>query len=151
MQPGHRPFPRPCPECGQEELYPAAIAYDAEARHDGRRYAFHIPALQVNQCLACGEVLFSNATDDQISQALREHVGLLSPRQIRDALQSLGMKQKELARRLGIAPETISRWLSGTHIQSRAMDNLMRVFFAFDNVRAALPGSGSDERKSVAV
>ncbi len=72
-------FPRPCPECGKEELYPAAIAYDAEARHDGRRYAFHIPALQVNQCRACGEVLFSNATGDQISQALREHVGLLAP------------------------------------------------------------------------
>ncbi len=142
-QPFDRPFPRPCSECGKEEVYPAAIAYDAEVKHDGRLHAFHIPALQVDKCRACGEVLFSNATDDQISQALREHLGLLSPRQIRDALEMLGMKQKELGRRLGIAPETISRWLSGTHIQSRAMDNLMRLFFAFDSVRAALVG-GTD-------
>lgn len=148
-QPCDRPFPWPCPECGKEEVYPATIAYDAEVKHDGRLHAFHISALQVNKCSACGEVLFSNATDDQMSQALREHLALLSPRQIRDSLRALGMKQKELGNRLGVAPETISRWLSGTHIQSRAMDNLMRLFFAFDNVRAALTGSVLDQHPGI--
>jgi putative zinc finger/helix-turn-helix YgiT family protein len=135
------PFPRHCPECGKVEVQPATIAYDAEVKHDGRLYAFRIPALQVNKCAACGEVLFSNVTDDQISQALREHLALLSPRQIREALRALGFKQKDLGDRIGVAPETISRWMSGTHIQSRAMDNLMRLFFAFDNVRSALSAS----------
>ena len=135
------PFPRHCPECGKVEVQPAIIPYDAEVKHDGRLYAFRIPALQVNKCAACGEVLFSNVTDDQISQALREHLTLLSPRQIRDALRALGLKQKDLGDRIGVAPETISRWISGTHIQSRAMDNLMRLFFAFDNVRSALSAS----------
>jgi putative zinc finger/helix-turn-helix YgiT family protein len=140
-----KPFPRHCPECGKLEVQPAIIPYDAEVKHDGRLYAFLIPALQVNRCAACGEVLFSNVTDNQISQALREHLTLMSPQQIREALRALGLKQKELGDRIGVAPETISRWISGTHIQSRAMDNLMRLFFAFDNVRSALIASVPDQ------
>jgi ribosomal protein L32 len=56
------PFPRHCPECGKAAIRPATIPYDAEVKHDGRLHAFRIPALQVNQCAACGEVLFSNVT-----------------------------------------------------------------------------------------
>jgi putative zinc finger/helix-turn-helix YgiT family protein len=145
------PFPRHCPECGKVEVQPATIPYDAEVKHDGRLYAFKIAALQVNKCAACGEVLFSNVTDDQISQALREHLALLSPQQIREALRALGLKQKDLGDRIGVAPETISRWISGTHIQSRAMDILMRLFFAFDNVRSALTESGPVQNLGVIV
>ena len=144
-----KPFPRHCPECGKLKVQPATIAYDAEVKHDGRVYAFPIPALRANKCAACGEVLFSNVTDDQISQALREHLVLLSPRQIREALRALGLKRKDLGDRIGVAPETISRWISGTHIQSRAMDNLMRLFFAFDNVRSALTASVPDQKLGV--
>jgi len=77
----NKPFPRLCPECGQTQVYPAKIPYDAEVKHDGRMYSFQIPALEVNKCAPCGEIFFSNVTDDQISQALREHLGLLSPTQ----------------------------------------------------------------------
>lgn len=115
--------------------------YDAEAKYDGTLHAFHIPALRVDKCDACGEIVFTNVTDDQISDALRQHLALLTPTQIRAALKAFGMKQKELGERIGVAPETISRWLSGSHLQSRAMDNLLRLFFAFDNVRTALQAS----------
>ena len=134
-------FPRRCPECGKVEVQPATIAYDATVQHDGRTYSFPIANLQVNRCGACGEVLFSNVTDDQISAALREHLSLLSPEQIREGLRALGLKQKDFGLRISVAPETISRWIHGTHIQSRAMDNLMRLYFAFDNVRFALAES----------
>jgi transcriptional regulator with XRE-family HTH domain len=50
------------------------------------------------------------------------------------------MTQKEAADRMGIAEATLSRWLTGTQIQSRSLDNLMRVFFAFPEVRVALDG-----------
>jgi putative zinc finger/helix-turn-helix YgiT family protein len=137
-----KPFPRRCPECGKAEVRPATIAYDAEVKHDGRLYRFHIARLPVNKCGTCGEVLFGAATDDRLSRGLREHLALLSPEQIRDGLTALGLQQKEFAEQIGVAAETISRWLSGTHIQSRAMDNLMRLFFAFDNVRLTLGESG---------
>ncbi len=134
-----KPFPRRCPECGKAEVRPATIAYDAEIKHDGRLHAFHIAELRVNRCAACGEVLFGNETDEQINVALRTHLGLLSPAGMRDALRSLGLKQKQFAERIGVAAETVSRWMAGTHIQSRAMDNLMRLFFTLDAVRSALP------------
>lgn len=144
-----KPFPRRCSECGKVEVHPATIAYDAEVRHDGRLYRFPIPRLPVNRCGACGEILFSAITDERISRALREHLALLSPEQIRDGLTTLGLQQKEFAEQIGVAAETISRWLSGTHIQSRAMDNLMRLFFAFDNVRITLAASGLHENLGV--
>lgn len=140
-KPAEKPFPRRCPECGKVEVRPATIAYDAEVKHDSRLHEFHITRLSVNKCAACGEVLFGNVSNDQVTQALREHLGLLSPEQIRDALSKLGLKQKDFAERIGVAAETVSRWIGGTHIQSRAMDNLMRLFFQFDNVRSALPAS----------
>ena len=73
-----RPSTRPCPECGKGDVRSVTIAYDAEIKHDGRLYAFPIPELLVNRCDACGEVFFDAATDDQISQALRNHLKLLS-------------------------------------------------------------------------
>jgi len=60
------------------------------------------------------------------------------------------MTQKEAAERLGIAEATLSRWLTDTQIQSRALDNLLRVFFAFPVVREALHGaSQKQEPKSM--
>ena len=136
-----KPYPRFCPACGKVTMQLASIPYDARVKHDGRLHTFKIPALQVDKCEECGEILFGNRSNDQVSQALRAHLKLLSPEQIRQGLRALGLKQKELGERIGVAPETISRWVGGEYIQSRPMDNLMRLFFAFDNVRAALAAS----------
>jgi putative zinc finger/helix-turn-helix YgiT family protein len=108
---------------------------------------FTVPELQVNKCDACGEVFFDAVTDDQISQALRKHLGLLSPQHIRERLNVLGLKQKEFGERIGVAPETISRWLSGTYIQSRAMDNLMRMFFEREEAKFNPLESGYAEKE----
>jgi DNA-binding transcriptional regulator YiaG len=105
---------------------------------------FHIPELEVDQCRSCGEIFFSNATDDQISNALRAHVGLLQPEQIRERLSTLGLSQEEFAERTGIELDLISRWVEWLMVPSRAIDNLMRVFLQFENVRAALPAVSSD-------
>ena len=135
-----KPFPRRCLECGEVNVRPATIAYEGEVKHDGRVYAIRVAQLPVNKCRACGEVFFTNVTDDQISQALRSRLSLLPPDDIRRCLDVLDLRQKDFADRIGVAPETVSRWLSGAQIQSRAMDNLMRLFFGFQNVRDALSG-----------
>ena len=118
----------------------ATAQYDAEVRHDGRLYAFTIPELQLPVCQACGEQVFTEDVDLQINDALREHLHMLTPDQIDAGIKRIGMSQKEVARRLGIAEATLSRWLTKTQIQSRAMDNLLRAFFAFPQVRAVLCG-----------
>ncbi len=115
-----------------------ATAYEAEIRHDGRLHSFTIPSLDIPACRACGEKVFTEDVDQQIDDALRAHLQLLTPEQIRTSLKRIGMPQKEIAQRLGIAEATISRWLNEIQIQSRSMDTLLRVFFAFPRVRAAL-------------
>jgi hypothetical protein len=143
-----KPFPRRCPECGKMEVCLAVISYDAQVNHDGRLYSFHIPRLHVNKCGGCGDVFFDNLTDDEISQALRDHLNLLSPQDIRKGIRSRGLNQKQFGKAIGVAQETISRWLSDTHIQSRAMDILMRMFFKYGGLSTpsltCLPADDSD-------
>lgn len=133
-----RPFPWRCRHCGRHEVYPAVIRYDAEDRYDGRLYAFTVPKLNAPVCRACKQMVVTIDVDDQINAALREHLHLLKPAEMRAALARVGMTQKEAAERLGVAEETLSRWLNDVQIQSRAMDNLLRAFFAFPAVREAL-------------
>ena len=137
-----KPYPRLCTQCGETAVMPADIAYDAEVKHDGRLHRFPISRLMIDKCQRCGEEFFTNRTDEQIAAGLREFLGLLQPQDIRRRLDELGLTQRSFAARLGVAPETVSRWLNGLSIQTRALDNLMRVFFGFTSVRDVLPPDG---------
>jgi putative zinc finger/helix-turn-helix YgiT family protein len=120
------------------------MPYAIDVKHDGQSYHLEIPDLRIPKCRACGELVFSNSVDDQVLQALRRHVRLLTPEQIRGGREALRLKSKEFAEKLGVAPETISRWERGALIQSRAMDNFLRVYFAVPEVRAVLQGTQQD-------
>ena len=130
-----KPFPRRCPQCRERTVYLEKIPYDARVKHDGHLYCFHIPALSVNKCGSCGLVTFDTNTDDEISQGLRNELQLLSPADIRKYLHRFGWKQKDFAEHLGTTQETVSRWLSGGHIQSRVMDKSMRNLFALEGLQ----------------
>jgi len=135
-------FPRICPDCGKEEVKPEKIAYDAKVKHDGRQYALHILDLLVNKCSACGEVFFDSVASGQIYQALRNHLKLLSPQEIKERLNALGLTQKDFAKQIRVAPETICRWLSGEYIQSCSSDALMRMFFEREEAKQSALQSG---------
>ena len=122
----------------------ATTEYKAEVRHDGRLHTFTIADLELPLCHACGERVFTEKVDAQVNDAFREHLHLLTPEQIRDGIKRVDMSQKDVARRLGIAEATLSRWLNETQIQSRAMDNLLRAFLAFPQLRTVLCGETQD-------
>ncbi len=121
-------FPIRCVECGRVEVHPVIIPFEIDKNQDGKLYHLRIPKLHANRCENCGEIYLGSEADAQISAALREEIGLLTPEQIRGNLAALNLNQKEAAEQMGIAPETMSRWLTGAMIQSRAMDNLLRRF-----------------------
>ncbi len=133
-----RPFPWRCSECGAKEVYPTPTDYTTSRKHDGRAYEIHVPDLVIPTCRKCGEQTFSVGTDDRITAALRVQVGLLMAEEIRSMRDRLEMSQQKLAEQLGIAKETISRWESGAMIQSKAMDNLLRLYFESEEVRRLL-------------
>jgi DNA-binding transcriptional regulator YiaG len=139
-----KPFPWQCPRCLKVEVVPKTIEHTIEVKHDGTLYSITIPELVVPTCRACQERVFTSNVDEQISAALRDGLGLLTPDQIHTGMRTLGLAPGELAARLGVSADAVSRWADGALIQSRAMDNLMRVFFAIPAVRAVLTGHGQD-------
>lgn len=143
-------IPRRCPRCGKREVTMATIHYEAEVRHDGRLHTFSIPDLQVPVCCACGERIFTEQADTQVNAALRAHLRLLTPAQISAGIHRVGGSQKEVCEQLGIAEATLSRWLNESQIQSRAMDNFLRVYLAFPHVRAALGRENQDSQLGMA-
>jgi len=134
----------PCPVCLAMGVRPEVIAYTAKVKHDGVLHSIAIPALEIPKCHSCGELIFDDHVDDQINAALRAHLNTLTPARIRAARKSLHLTQLELAEKLGVAEATISRWETGALIPSRAMDNLMRVYFAVPRVREVLNGKAQD-------
>jgi putative zinc finger/helix-turn-helix YgiT family protein len=130
-------------------VVPTVIDYTAKVKHDGVVHELHVPELEIPRCETCGETVITTAVDERINDALRSRLRFLTPAQMRKGIEALGLTQQELAKRLGIAPETVSRWVNGALIQSRAMDNLLRLFFALPQVRDVLRGADQDPRLGI--
>ncbi len=131
-------LPWQCIECGEKQVFPLATDYSVSIKYDGRPHEVRIADLEIPTCRKCGEQVFSGKEDDRIRAALRVLVGLLTPEQIRDQRKQLDLNQEEFADQLGVAKETISRWETGALMQSRAMDNLLRLYFECAEARALL-------------
>lgn len=133
-----RPFPWRCVHCKAKEVVPRPTDHTADVTYDGQVYTVRIPDLVIPTCGNCGAKVFGIGDDDRIREALRAQVGLLAPEQIAQGRARLAMTQQELAEQLGVSVETVARWEAGGIIQSRALDNLLRVFFESDEARQLL-------------
>jgi transcriptional regulator with XRE-family HTH domain len=118
-----------------------------ETEHDGRKYSFSVPNLDVLRCENCGAIVLDDSANERIECALREAIGLLSPSEIRRRREALGLNQQQLADYLRISMYTLSRWETGTQIQQRAMDAFLRTFFEVAEARRFL---GGEDQKPVA-
>jgi putative zinc finger/helix-turn-helix YgiT family protein len=121
----------------------ATLPYEIQIDHDGRKYQVRLPDFRVPRCQNCGAISIDAAAGDQIESAFRKQAGLLAPRQIRDYRKKLQLGQQQLADRLGVALETVSRWETGAQVQQRSLDRFMRLFFGLAQVRRVL----SDESR----
>jgi putative zinc finger/helix-turn-helix YgiT family protein len=146
-----KPFPRFCPHCGRQEVVLAVVPYALQVKHDEVLHDIEIPHLETSRCRSCGQMVFGNRADEQISAAVRSQLHLLGPTEIRDSRNRLGLTLDVMAERLGVSGELLSKWEEDLAIQPRAADNLMRVFFAFSNVREVLTGKMQNPQLGVLV
>jgi putative zinc finger/helix-turn-helix YgiT family protein len=130
-------------------VVPALTDYTAKVKHDGVIHELRLHNLEIPRCQTCGETIVTMEVDDRINEELRSRLQLLTPMQIHSAIDTLGFTHEDVAKRLGVAADTVARWENGSLIQSRAMDNLMRLFFAFPEVRNALRGPAQDPQLGV--
>ena len=133
-----KPFPRFCDLCRKNSVWPVTTAYRTEVQYEGRRYNVDTPHLIVPRCEQCGSFYFDNVAEEQVNTALCDQLHLLMPEQIRANRIALGLAGDELANRLGVSPEELNEWEEGLVFQPRAIDNLLRAFFALPTVRAEL-------------
>jgi putative zinc finger/helix-turn-helix YgiT family protein len=142
-----KPFPWKCGTCRARALVPAVIDYREEVEHDGRAYSLVIPALHVLKCGHCGALVLDDAANKTVSDALRQEAGLLTPAQIRQSREALGLTQKQLANYLQVGESTLSRWETGGQIQQRSLDRFMRIFFSLPEARQLLEEANGMERE----
>jgi putative zinc finger/helix-turn-helix YgiT family protein len=142
-----------CGTCGKRAMSAVERAYETTIEHDGVEYKLSLPALRVHECSSCGAVTLDDDANREVSDALRSAAGLLSPTQIRDGQEALGLSQKQLADFLKVGEHTLARWEKGVQIQQMAHDMLVRAFFDLPALREYLgwmPVASAQPRKAQA-
>lgn len=150
-EPKSRPFPWLCSDCSTKTVVPTVIDYTAKVKHDGVVHELHLPAIEVPRCQTCGNLVVTTEVDDPVNDALRSKLHLLTPAQIRANIEKLDLTQQELAEWLDVAPETVSRWVTGALIQSSRMNKRLRMFFAFPEAREMLRRLDEDPQLGIEV
>jgi hypothetical protein len=73
------PFPWICGKCRQHAVERQTLPYSTEVQYDGRIYTVDVPEFRVPRCRNCGAMVLDDDANDQITEALRQQLGLLSP------------------------------------------------------------------------
>src|SRR5580692_4051315 len=108
-----KPFPRYCDVCRKKTIWPVTIPYTSQIRHEGVLHSVVTPALVVPRCQQCGQLVFDNDAEAQVSQAFRVQLHLLLPEQIHANRLALGLEVAQLASRLGVPADSLANWEEG--------------------------------------
>jgi hypothetical protein len=133
-----KPFPWQCRRCREMSVVPKRIDYQDTVRYDDHLVTYLARDIEIPICRNCGEKVFTEKVDSALCEAMQRHLQLLTPKEIQEGISKLDLSRKEVADRLGIAEELLWRWANGFSIQSRAMDNLLRLFLQLPEARTVL-------------
>ena len=97
-----------------------------------------MPQLAVARCETCGEIVLDDEANALVSDVFRCQLDVLTPAQIRQNRERLGVTQARLAKDLGVAEASVSRWETGGQIQPQPLDRLLRLYFGCEQVRTVL-------------
>jgi putative zinc finger/helix-turn-helix YgiT family protein len=146
-----KPSHRKCLYCRERAVAPTTLpVYTTAMEHDGRKYNVSVADFQVLQCERCGAIILDDSANERLDQALRSEAGLLSPAEIRQNREALGLTRQQLADLLRISMFTLTRWETGAQIQQRAMDTLLRLFFQSGEARRILSVPGAIAAQGIA-
>ena len=112
--------------------------YTTQRHHDGREYTVKVDGLKTPKCEKCGQVAPDGEALEAITRAFVRQINLLTPEQIRDHRLRSNYTQQELAAALGVSHAAVARWEDGGQIQTRSLDNLLRLFVGLAQVREIL-------------
>lgn len=117
------PLP-PCPECGCEDI---RTSYE----EDRFTYGHGPEAVELNArvpvqtCARCAFQFIDDTAEEIRHEAVCRHLQVMTPKQITDLRNSLGLTRSELARLTRIGEASLARWENGAVIQNAANDGLL--------------------------
>src|SRR5438270_3749499 len=93
-----RPSARKCMHCRERAVSPTVLpSYTTEMEHDGRKYHVSLTDFRVLKCERCGAIILDDSANERLDEALRSEAGILSPAEIRQKRDALGLTQQAVA------------------------------------------------------
>lgn len=118
-----------CPTCrqpGMAKTEPEEYRYSECGLDD-----VYLHGVTIYECSACGETLTSIAKIERLHRVIAEQLarqgGSLTAAHVVFLRKYLGYSNRDFARRMGVAPETSSRWASGQLQMSGSAEALLRL------------------------
>ena len=116
-----------CPVCAHGEMISQTITEQFEYKDQ----TLDVEDYRIFHCPRCEESIVDPVAMKQAEKKIREFHrrvdGLLTPEEIKTIRTTLGISQMVFGQLLGGGAKGFARYESGAIIQSRAMDNLLRV------------------------
>ena len=81
----------------------------------------------VRDCEECEESFLDWEAHEIQHGAVCEHLGVLSPKQVKDIRAKYGMSRSAFSELTGFGEASLSRWEKGSHIQNLANDRYLRL------------------------
>ncbi len=140
-----------CPLCGGGNLFEKVV----EEHFSYKGHALTVPDYRILECAACGEAVVDKESARRAEKLLRDFGrqvdGLLMAVEIKRIRRKLHLTQEQMATILGGGLKGFARYENGQVVQSRAMDNLLRILDRFPESLGALPGVPDQKAAAVAV
>jgi len=132
-----------CPLCGNGKLAEKVV----EERFTYKGRSIVVSDYHILECPGCGEAVVQRESARRAEKMLRdfgrEVDGLLTASDIKRIRHKLHLTQEQMATVLGGGLKGFARYENGQVIQSRAMDNLLRILDSFPESLNVLPGVSS--------
>lgn len=116
-----------CPICGAEGLEKREGEYLFQWPEGFPQTHSLFANAQWEECIECGEILHPHELSERIEAEQYRIEGLLHPKEMRAIRERLGLNQIDMAQLLRVGDKTYARWEAGLSIQSRSMDNYIRI------------------------
>ena len=118
---------------------------DAPATTDWRRHTFTYGTnssateltvdIPVRTCRSCGFEFLDHEAETLMHEAVCAHLGVLSPREIKDIRRLYRTSRSAFAEITGLGEATLNRWENGIKVQTLANDRYLRLLARPENMQ----------------
>ena len=130
-----------CPLCGAGTICEKVV----EEQFNYKGHVLSMPEYRILECPACGEAIVNKDSARRAEKMLKDFGrsvdGLLMAADIKRIRRKLHLTQEQMATLLGGGLKGFARYENGQVVQSRAMDNLLRILDRFPESLGVLPGA----------